>query len=85
MDVVVFCGQWCCVVVCGWCVCFWGIYPSFGEFNLVGVGLMGCMSMCVLSVLLRTFCSSSGVCRFVVGCDWLCMQIIDVRVGSVYW
>ena len=43
------------------------------------------VSICVFNILVRTFCNSCGVCRIIVGSDWLCMQIIDVSVGSVYW
>lgn len=35
--------------------------------------------------VIRTLCRSCGVRRFVVGCTWLCMQMIDVSAGSVYW
>ena len=41
--------------------------------------------MCVLSVFIRTVCSSCGVCRFIGRCSWLCMPIIDVSDGSRYW
>lgn len=51
----------------------------------VVVGGKGWVSMCVFSVLFKIFCRSCGVCKFIVGCDWLCTQIIDVRVGFVYW
>lgn len=49
------------------------------------VGVMGCVSMCLFNVLVRTFCNSCGVYRLFVGFDWLYMQIIDVIVGFMYW
>ena len=51
------------------------------TWYFVGVGLMGYVSMCVLIVLCRTCCSVCGVCKFVVGCTWLCTHIIDAREG----
>ena len=35
MSVVVFCGKGCCLGVLGGRVCFRGVYPCFGEFDLV--------------------------------------------------
>lgn len=46
---------------------------------------MGYVSLCVLSVFFRIFCSFCGVCKFIVRCIWLCMEIIDVSDGSTYW
>ena len=40
---------------------------------------MGTVSMCVLIVFIRIWCSSCGVCWVVVKFVWLCMHIIDVR------
>lgn len=42
---------------------------------------MGYVSMCVLIVFCRAWCSACGVCKFVVGCTWLCTHIIDVKEG----
>ena len=51
------------------------------TWYFVWVGLMGYVSMCVLFVFCRTWCSACGVCKLVVGCVWLCTHIIDVREG----
>ena len=42
------------------------------------------MSICVLVVFFRTCYNLCGVCKFVVGFTWLCMQMIDVSDGSTY-
>ena len=55
------------------------------TWYVVGVGLMGYVSMCVFVMCFRTCCSACGVCKFVMGCVWLCMYIIDVSDGSTYW
>ena len=41
--------------------------------------------ICVLVMFFRMFWSSRGVCRFDVGCVWLCMHIIDIKDGFVCW
>ena len=63
--------------------CFWAFLRVLENLTLYGVvvGVIGWMSICVVSV----FWSSCGVCMFVVGNCWLCMHINDVSAGSVYW
>ena len=39
----------------------------------------------VLIVISNIFVSSFGICRFIVGLFWLCMHIMDVSDGSMYW
>ena len=51
----------------------------------VGVGLTGCVSMWVLVVYCRMFCSSCGVCKFDGRFIWLYMHIIVVSSGSTRW
>ena len=60
VDVVVLYGKRCCFVIFGRQVCFGSIYPCLENVTLwrVVVGVMGCMSMCVFSVLVRMFCNS---------------------------
>ena len=41
--------------------------------------------MCVFVVLFKTLCNLCGVCKFVVGFIWLCMHMMDVIDGFVYW
>ena len=50
----------------------------------VEVGLMGYVSIWMLSVFFRTCCSSWGVCRFLVRFTWLCMHNINVSDGSTF-
>ena len=41
------------------------------------------MGVCV--ILFRTSFRSCGSCGFIVGFIWLCMYMMDVSDGSVYW
>ncbi len=41
--------------------------------------------MWVFVVCFRTCCSVCGVWTFGVRVVWLCIQMIDVSDGSVYW
>jgi hypothetical protein len=51
----------------------------------VGVGLLGYVSIWMLSVFFRMCCSLWGACRFVVKFTWLCIHIIDVSDESTFW
>ena len=46
---------------------------------------MWCVSICVVVIFFSMFCSSCAVLRFCVTVVWLCMQMMDVSDGSVYW
>jgi hypothetical protein len=50
----------------------------------VGVVLLGYVSMYVLIVLFKSYCSSCGICEFVVRFIWLCLHIIDVKDGFTH-
>ena len=76
-----------------WFVCIGGevalgaLFHELENLTLYGfvLGFMGWMSMCILSVIFRTFCNSCGGCIFIGSCVGLCTQIIDVSNGSMYW
>ena len=67
---------------------FGAIFPCLGEFNVVvcGGGFYGLgVYVCVFVILFRTLCNSCGVCKFIVGFISLCMYMMDVSDGYVYW
>ena len=67
-------------------VLFLGVFFDVFVVRYCGVvGVMGKMSMYVLVVCFSKYDSSHGVCKLGVGFVWLCMHIIDVRYGSIYW
>ena len=63
------------------------LFHELENLTLEGfmLGLMGRVSMCMLSVFFRTFCSSCGGCIVVGGCAGLYILIMDVSNGSTYW
>ena len=63
------------------------LFHELENLTLYGfvLGFMGWVSMCMLNVFFRTFYNSCGGCIFIGGCVGLCIQIIDVSVGSTYW
>ena len=48
------------------------------------MGLIACISICVVVILFSMFCSSCEVCEFSVNVAWLCIHIMDVSDGSAY-
>ena len=71
----------------GWIVIWGAFFHLLKIFMLycAWVGLMWCVSICVVVIFLSMFCSSSGIFGFGVSVVWLCMQRMDVRDGSEYW
>ena len=49
------------------------------------VGFMWCVSICVVVIFFSMFCSSSEIFGFGISVVWLCMQMMDMSDGSVYW
>ena len=82
MDVLVFIWYGCLGgVYWGRRCCFGDLFPCSRDFDVV---VCGGVLTCMLIVVFRTFCSSRGVRKFIVGLIWLCMHIIEVRDGSTY-
>ena len=48
------------------------------------MGLIGCISICVVVILFSMFCSYCEVCGFSVSVAWICIHMMDVSDGSVY-